>query len=169
MTHQAAGDSGRSRDTSWLTGTHPHPKGASFLGSMSSFHHVTSLPLLFPETVERARCALCSPCTSSMTEIGSTNLVLQSPLYHGRGEFKLMLGDTCSEGDEDTGKWQGTNSPRGAWGRGLFAELRTCQEKVCLIRCPTPLPLHACVSLVCSDGTACSWWLLSGTLSGHTC
>jgi len=86
-----------------------------------------------------------------------------------RGEFRLMLGDACSEGDDNARKWQGTKSPRGAWGRGLFAELETCQEKVCLICCLTPLPVHACVSLVCSDGTACSWWLLSGTLSGHAC
>lgn len=86
-----------------------------------------------------------------------------------RGEFRLMLGDACSEGGDNARKRQGTKSPRGAWGRGLFAELETCQEKVCLICCLTPLPVHACVSLVCSDGTACSWWLLSGTLSGHAC
>lgn len=44
-----------------------------------------------------------------------------SPLHQGTGKFRLTLGNTHLDEDDATGMWQGINSPRGAWGQGLFA------------------------------------------------
>lgn len=88
-----------------------------------------------------------------------------SPLHQGTGKFRLTLGNTHLDEDDNAGTWQSINSPWGAWGQGLFTGTIDIPRK----GVSDPLPIHACVKLVCSDGTVCSRWLLSGNPSGHAC